>query len=239
MYAESAGVYDALCRHKDYRAASQALRELLQRVLPSASSLLDVGCGTGQHLSHLRDSFEVEGVDASEAMLEIARRRCPDIPLHLGSFLDFRLSRSFDIVTCLFGSIAYAVHPIHLQQAVLCMSAHLNPGGVLVVEPWVDPERFVEGKLVFDRVDEPDLKVARVYVTRRTGNTCVLKSEYVVATPQGARHFSEQQELGLFSDEEYRKSFADAGLTVVEASGDLFGYGLYVCRASSRRASNG
>ena len=38
-------------------------------------------------------------------------------------------------------------------------------------------------------------------------------------------------ELGLFTDDQYRRAFRNAGLDLVDSSEDLFGYGLYVCRA--------
>ena len=107
MFGQSARVYDALCRHKDYPSASAALCGIVDRLMPRASTLLDVGCGTGLHLSHLRERFNVEGLDLSQEMLEIARARCPGVPLHQGSLVEFSLGRRFDVVTCLFGSIAY------------------------------------------------------------------------------------------------------------------------------------
>lgn len=67
-YGKSARVYDALCRHKDYATASSKLRDIVQRVTPDASSLLDVACGTGRHLEHLRRDFRVEGLDLSPDM---------------------------------------------------------------------------------------------------------------------------------------------------------------------------
>jgi hypothetical protein len=54
-----------------------------------------------------------------------------------------------------------------------------------------------------------------------------------VATAARAEHFTERQELGLFTDQQYRAAFQDAGLTVIATKPDLFGYGLYVCRQSS------
>jgi dTDP-3-amino-3,4,6-trideoxy-alpha-D-glucopyranose N,N-dimethyltransferase len=235
-YSRSARVYDALCRHKDYAAATRALREILQRVVPHAASLLDVACGTGRHLEHLRNHFRVEGLDNSPEMLEIARNRCPGIPFHEGTLVDFRLPDTFDVVTCLFGSIGYALTVEDLQRAVDSMADHLNPAGVLVVEPWLTPERFVSGRLVFDSVDDPDLKVARMYVTRREERISMFESDYLVAATQGISHFKERQALGLFTEDEYRCVFVAAGLDVIETAGDLFGYGLYVCRAP---AANG
>ena len=112
----------------------------------------------------------------------------------------------------------------------MCSSDLLRQGGVLVVEPWIAPAKFIEGRLVFDRVDDPDLKVARMYVTSRRGTVSIFDSRYVVATPAGVEDFRERQELGLFTDRDYRTVFRDAGLAVVATAPDLFGYGLYVCQ---------
>ena len=93
MFGSSARVYDALCRHKDYAGASATLCAIVDRFAPRASTLLDVGCGTGLHLAHLRERFGVEGLDSSPAMLDVARTRCPGVPLHQGSLVDFDLGR--------------------------------------------------------------------------------------------------------------------------------------------------
>jgi SAM-dependent methyltransferase len=238
-FTKSARLYDSLSGQKDYAAASATLRKVLRKVAPNAKSLLDVACGTGRHLQHLRDHFSVAGLDRSPEMLEVARQRCVGVPLYEGSLVGFRLSRTFDVVTCLFGSIGYARTTRNLNRAVRTMKRHLRSGGALVVEPWVTPDRFVSGKLVFDRVDEPDLKIARMYVTSREGRLSVFESDYLVCTADGVRHFRERQELGLFTDEEYRAAFLEAGLEIVDMQGDLFGYGLYVCRVPSGDRANG
>ena len=230
MFSQSARVYDALCRHTDYAGASATLCASVDRLAPSGSTLLDAGCGTGRHLSHLRERFAVEGLDVSPEMLEVARARCPGIPLHQGSLVDFSLGRRFDVVTCLFGSLAYAGDEASLRRAVKCLVNHLQAGGLLVVEPWVTPNRFISGRLVFDMVNDPDLKVARMYVSERRDTVSVFDSTYLVGTADGVTSFRECQELGLFGDDAYRNAFARAGLEVVDATGDLFGYGLYVCR---------
>jgi SAM-dependent methyltransferase len=232
VFGQSARVYDALCRHKDYAWASLKVHEIVQGVAPHARSLLDVGCGTGQHLQHLSKHFRAEGLDLSREMLAVARERCPAIPLHEMSLVNFRLTQCFDVVTCLFGSIGYAVTIDNLQRAVRSMASHLRPKGVIVVEPWISPERFVSGRLVFDSTNDPDLKVARMYVTRTEGRVSVFESDYLVATTEGVTHFRERQELGLFTDEEYRMAFSLAGLDVVDTGADIFGYGLYVCLRS-------
>jgi hypothetical protein len=88
-------------------------------------------------------------------------------------------------------------------------------------------------------VNDPDLKVARMYVSERRNTVSVFDSTYLVGTADGITSFRECQELGLFGDDAYRNAFAGAGLEVVDATGDLFGYGLYVCRIGDGSPSLG
>ena len=71
------------------------------------TSLLDVACGTGGHLVHLRRWYEVMGVDIDAGMLDEARRRLPGDTFVEGDMRSFRLHRTFDAVSCLFSSIGY------------------------------------------------------------------------------------------------------------------------------------
>jgi len=228
MYSQSASVYDALLRHKDYGAAAATLSAIVRDLVGPGASLLDVACGTGRHLEGLREHFQVTGLDQSEDMLRVARQRCPGIDLHRGDMRDFSLDRKFDAITCLFGSIAYATTLGDLEHSLHNVVRHLRPGGALVIEPWLTPERFISGRLVFDTVDDPDLKVARMYVTRDDHRrVAVYDMQYLVTTAEGVRHFTEIERLGLFSHEEYLAALSRAGISVRDSTGDLFGYGLF------------
>jgi hypothetical protein len=108
------------------------------------------------------------------------------------------------------------------------LSNHLCLGGVLFVEPWLKPEDYEVGTVHGLFVDEADLKIARLNVSRRSGNVSMLEFHYLVATPGGVDHFSEQHELGLFSDETYRAAMSEAGLGVQFHARGLSDRGLYV-----------
>ena len=73
----------------------------------TGNRLLDVACGTGLHLSYLKQHFQVEGLDLDERLLAIARQRNPGIPLHHADMTAFNLGRTFDVVICLFSDIGY------------------------------------------------------------------------------------------------------------------------------------
>src|ERR687895_895894 len=108
MYTRSAELYDAIYSDKDYAGEARQLHDVIQHLGRSGGrALLDVACGTGVHLSHLRAWYDVEGVELNQAMLAIARRRLPGVSLHQGDMAEFRLPRRFDAITCLFSAIGY------------------------------------------------------------------------------------------------------------------------------------
>jgi SAM-dependent methyltransferase len=212
----------------DFPSFAGELRALLARRAPGAGSILDVACGTGQHLSLLGADLERVGIDLSAQMLAIARRQCPDVAFHQADMADFDLDRTFDVVTCLFSSVGYVGTPERLDAAIAAMARHLEPGGLLLVEPWFTPEQFWDDHLVHDVAEGEGMKLSRMYVQRRRGSTCELDIHLTVGTVEGVEHFVERHVLGLFTDAEYRAAFRAAGLEVEHDPAGLMGRGLYL-----------
>jgi SAM-dependent methyltransferase len=231
MFTRSARIYDAMYGAKDYRVAADRLHGHIQRLRPGARELLDVGCGTGLHLEHLADHYSVQGLDLNPELLAIARQRCPEVPFHEGDMVEIDLGQRFDVVTCLFSSIGYVRTVDRLHAAVARMAAHVRPQGIVVVEPWFTPDAFWARHLVANFHEQPDLKVAWMYVHDRRDDISVLDIHYLVGEPQGVEHFTEHHELGLFTDADYREAFAAADLRAEHDAEGLFGRGLYLAVA--------
>jgi SAM-dependent methyltransferase len=226
VFKRSARFYDAIYSFKDYAVEAHRLHELVSVRAPEARTLLDVACGTGKHLAELRRWYEVEGLDLEPELIEIARERLGEVPLHEGDMLDFDLGRRFGVVTCLFSSIGYARTAENLRRAVEAMALHLEPGGVLAVEPWILPDGWVPGGVYAEFADEPDLKVARMNVSQLASETVTLEMHHMVGTPHGVEHFVEQHELGMFTDDQYMEAFRAAGLVAERDPEGLMGRGL-------------
>jgi SAM-dependent methyltransferase len=162
-------------------------------------------------------------------MLERARSRLGDVALHEGDMRDFALGREFDAVTCLFSAIALVRTVEGLGQAVARMTAHLRPGGVLIVEPWDSPEEHpAEGKPWVDVVEEPGRIAVVMETSTLAGSVWNEDSHYLVWTPEGIEHVHEQSETGAFTREEQLAAFRAAGLEVEHDPVGLIGRGLYV-----------
>jgi SAM-dependent methyltransferase len=191
--------------------------------------LLDVACGTGGHLLHLRTKYAVEGLDLDSGMIAMASQRLPDVPLHQADMVDFDLGRQFDVVQCLFSSIGYVRTLERLRAAVATMARHLVSGGLLIVEPWFAPRDWRPGSPHGVWVDLPHLKVARINVSAPADhNLSVLDFHYLVATSRGVHYFGERHELGLFTEEQYRSAFEHAALKVVHDPDGPTGRGIYI-----------
>ena len=228
MFDQAPELYDLFYGWKDYRGEAEKLRDIVRRARPEAESLLDVACGTGAHLEHLREWFRVEGLDADPGLLAVARSRLPHVPLHHADMRDFELGRQFDVITCLFSSIGYMVAEADLRQAIANMAHHLSPRGILIVEPWFSPERFDPthlGRTLL--VERPDMQAVRMNGSRVEGRRSILDLHYLVATPGQVRHLVEEHTLGLFTHEEYAQAFESAGLLAELDPDGLMGRGLW------------
>ncbi|HRP75969.1 MAG TPA: methyltransferase domain-containing protein [Rhodocyclaceae bacterium] len=231
MFEKSAPYYDKIYGSLDYEAGARTLRSLIDARLPGARTLLDVACGTGRYLAHLGTRFEAEGLDILPQLLDLARKRCPDARFHHGDMIDFDLGREFDVVTCLFCSIGYAVTLDNAERSIARMAAHVRPGGLLIVEPWITPEQCWTNKVTTEVVNEPELRIVRMHTHEVEGRTSVYDIHCLIGAPQGVEHFVEREVLGLFTHEEYEAAFRKAGLDVTHYDQALFPghkYGLFI-----------
>jgi SAM-dependent methyltransferase len=231
MFLKSERYYDAIYSWKDYKAEAARLSEIISTFKTSpGAALLDVACGTGGHIPYLRQSFTIEGLDLDPEMLRIARAKHPDTAFHQGDMTDFDLGRQFDVVASLFSSVGYMRTPDRLTRAVGSMARHVRPGGVLIIEPFFSPQAWKErtgapGAMV---AETPDLSIVRMVDWQRDGDLVTSTFHYLVGTAAGVEHFTEEHEMGLFTDEEHRAAFAAAGMTVGYDEKGLMGRGLYI-----------
>ena len=132
MFGDSSRYYDLIYGFKDYHREAEFLRILIERVAPGARTLLDVACGTGKHLRYL-SGYHVEGLDLNSNFLEIARCKLPEVRFYLADMRDFKLGKTYDVITCLFSSIGYLLEDADVVSALSCFRRHLAPEGVALV----------------------------------------------------------------------------------------------------------
>lgn len=99
--------------------------------------ILDLGCATGEHVAALRENgHQVEGLDSSDSMIRIARRRFSHCRFHRGDMRDFVSALPFDAAFSIFGSFGHFLSDEELRAALHNVYNLLSPGGVFVLEVW-------------------------------------------------------------------------------------------------------
>jgi SAM-dependent methyltransferase len=156
------------------------------------------------------------------------RERLPGVTVHEGDMTSFDLGRTFDAVTCLFSAIGHARTLEGLQSAVETMARHLEPGGVLAIEPWFWPEQWIARRPHVMTIDEPEFKLVRMNTTWVEGRLAVMDMHHLVGRPEAVEHFVERIELALYTHEEYLEAFRAAGLPAEHDPEGLMGRGLYL-----------
>lgn len=102
--------------------------------------ILDIGCGTGQHLNRFKD-YNIIGLDRSNDMLQVAKKKCKNIRLIKGDasidselFEDGRFTHIFSLYFVIY-------YQKDLNSFLQNCYNWLKPGGFLIVHI-VNPLRF-------------------------------------------------------------------------------------------------
>ena len=137
MYGEDlAHVHDAGFLFLADAAAAELVRLLAGR--PEPARVVELGCGSGALAARLTAAgHEVLGVDASPAMIALARRRAPAAELRVGSFLDVEIPPC-DAVCAIGEVLGYGADggngPDALAVVLARAAAALRPGGIVLLD---------------------------------------------------------------------------------------------------------
>lgn len=152
MFDNIAFRYDFLNRFLsagiDIRWRKKAIKQLIEMELPP-SNLLDVATGTADvaiMAAKMTPIESIKGIDISEGMLEIGRKKIIDaqlekrIELLQGDSEAIKFAdNSFDAVTVAFGVRNFQ----HLEKGLAEIKRVLKPGGKLVVLEFSKPTSFI------------------------------------------------------------------------------------------------
>lgn len=229
-YSQAAEFYDLLyAATKDYAAESAIVAQLIRAAAPTARSVLDVACGTGKHAEALTAlGFEVDGVDLEPAFVSMASTRCPTRSFWVGDMTRLAVPHRYDAIVCLFSAIGYAYTLELLQQTLNGMAAHLETGGVVIIDPWFEPGQLTDRWISIVTGSANGTGVCRMSRTLIEGAVSRLEFEYLIGTPDGIERRSECHSLGLFAREQMESAFAEAGLAVQWQDAALRRRGAYV-----------
>ena len=139
-YEALAASYDGLTRDIPYEKYLRFFKTLLRRHGVTATTVLDLACGTGS-LSVLlaKHGYRVLGVDRSEEMLTVAAEKAMELEENQPFFVAqpmqrLRIHEPVDACVCALDSINYVTKPQDVQKALRCVYKSLRQGGLFVFD---------------------------------------------------------------------------------------------------------
>ncbi|WP_109047129.1 class I SAM-dependent methyltransferase [Azospirillum sp. TSA6c] len=229
-----AAAYDALYRDKDYENECDLIESILkENGFCGPIHLLDLGCGTGNHVFPLAlRGHTLTGVDRSHDMLALAYEKAEKIKetgdtisptFHHGDVRNLNLNERFDAVLMMFAVLGYQHENTDLMATLSTVRSHLKPGGLFIFDVW-------NGLAVL--TDKPGQRVRTVH---QNGTRIIRTTETRVDTQHHRCHvhfgvlciqnghiIDEQDEehvMRFFFPQEIDLALGYAGLKLIKLSG--------------------
>jgi SAM-dependent methyltransferase len=118
----------------------------IETLVPPPARILDAGCGTGRVATQLTSlGYDCVGVDADADMVAVAERRDPATRWVRQDLSRLELRTQAFALAVLAGNVIPLLAPGTLLEAVERLTAHLEPGGLLVAGFGLDADHLPPG----------------------------------------------------------------------------------------------
>lgn len=136
-YTDFASIYDRLISEDiDYTAIADYIEKIFERLKINPELVLDMACGTGSLTDILsRRGYDMIGLDLSDEMLAVAKKKNPQILYLCQDMCSFELYGTVDAICCMTDSLNYILDDEDLfkifDSAKRC---YLNPGAPFIFD---------------------------------------------------------------------------------------------------------
>ena len=221
LYDDLAPFWPLISPRADYAAESAVILGALEEHLEGGSgrcrlTILELGAGGGQTLSHLTESFDAVAVDLSAPMLAHCRRLNPGVQTNVADMRTVRLGRTFDAVLA-HDAIDYMVSIDDMRAVCATAAAHLEPNGVFLVAPTYVTENYCDFENAHDADRDERTEMAHVTFVHRpasSGTTYELVVTLLIRRDGKLRIEVDRHTCGLFSIPQWQSALRHAGFEV-------------------------
>jgi len=162
LYNELAWTWEILVSEEEYLPEARFVKKMIKKYKKTpGNELLDVGCGAGHHDLFLKDDYKVVGIDGGKKMLELAKRRNPELEYHQADMRTFQLNRKFDLVMAM-DMIMYNLTYPDLKKTLQNFSNHLKVGGLLLFYVENLKDKFEQNKTRFKKHKKGNIEIVLI-----------------------------------------------------------------------------
>ena len=225
--AAYAGSYDTIYGAKDYGAECSLIETLLRsHARGPVASILDLGCGTGNHAIPLvQRGYAVTGVDRSQPMLAIARTKAATAGVAptfaMADVRTVQLGARFDAALMMFAVLGYQSDNADVLATLRAVRTHLAVGSLFIFDVWHGPAVVRLGPSprvkVIEAGDDTLLRAADGTLDSAR-QTCLVKYQlWHLRGSQLVERSEEAHSMRYFFLQELKLFLSVAGFELVEA----------------------
>ena len=199
--------YDTIYKFRNYRKESNYIKKIID--LKKKDEIIDVGCGTGNHIIHFAKScLKIKGIDKSKDMIAIAKKKINHLKLQkkitfkICDLSKIKINQKFDKAIILFHTFSYINKDIDIKNFFKNISKSLKKDGKLVLDYWYKPavKRFGLKKKT-KIINNNGIKVIRYTLPLKTKNKNLYNIEFNV------KSFKKKKKIDDFKEIHKMRSF--------------------------------
>jgi SAM-dependent methyltransferase len=213
--------YLELYPHRDEGEAERVVALVVEHAgLPPRAPAMDLACGAGRHVLHLREAgLDAFGLDLSRELLSVAR--ADGLPVLRADMRALPVATGrLRLVTSFFTSFGYFPDPADDQQVVAEIRRVLAPGGVFAVD-FLNAARVRAELRTRDEIEVRGRRVVQTRTLLEGGRVVQKRIEIHDPGRREARVFFER--VRLYGAGELSALMERHGLPVVASFGDYAG----------------
>jgi SAM-dependent methyltransferase len=228
LYKSLADYYEFITTGKGHKEEAEFIRKIVKKYKKSkGNALLDVGCGHGWHDKFLKKHFRIIGIDFSNTILKLAKKRNSEVMYKQEDMKNFDLKKKFDVVMC-FDAMAHNLNYADLKSTIKCLSKHLTDGGVLIFHLDKLRENFKQYEIVdFSQHKKKNTQLTFFQINYdKNPSDMVFETCLVFLITEKGEDLQvkiDKEKLGLFEASKIKEILSDIGFKIHLYSGDFTG----------------
>ncbi len=221
-FTKIAPYYDRIMSFVNYRSWVSYIERIIMMYNIREKIITDIACGTGVCLElWLKKGYRVIGVDASESMLAVCKKRFEEELMRNGmvkiiqaDLRNFLLEEKVPVITCLYDSLNYLLNADELLSCFKSVYANLKPDGIFIFDMnTIHALKDEWGNQTFERHDGPIHSIWDNSFDPRT-HISTLKLTVNVFEDHGTFSFCEIHQEKAYSLDEIRTLALSSGFEV-------------------------
>lgn len=216
-YATFAEYYDELDIVKE--GSNKIIGKLLKKY--KVKTVLDMTCGTGVQVEYLfKKGYQITASDLSKEMLDIAKKKCPNIDFHQG---DIRIAKygEFDAVITIFNAIGH-LSKKDFEKAIKNIFNNLNKKGIYIFDIFnLDfmKKNFINHEFIDVAKEIKNMKAVRFNNNKLDFEKGIMHINQKTLIQQGKdkiKSIKEEWDMQIYSSEELKEILKRNGCEVLE-----------------------